>query len=64
MKCNCKSVINKVSGIVIMIFVVKVIVSYFVYGNDIISSDFVYFFLCLFILGLGLYLGGFSVWVI
>lgn len=61
MRCNWKRVINKVSGIAIMILVAKAIVSYFVYGNDITSSDLVYFLSCSFILGLGLYLGGSSV---
>ena len=61
MKRNWKRVINKVSGIAIMILVAKATVSYFVYGNDITSSDLVYFLSCSFILGLGLYLGGSSV---
>ncbi|EPI20104.1 phage regulatory protein Rha, partial [Enterococcus faecalis] len=49
------------SGIAIMILVAKAAVSYFVYSNDITSSDLVYFLSCSFILGLGLYLGGSSV---
>lgn len=61
MKRNWKRVINKVSGIAIMILVAKATVSYFVYGHDITSSDLVYFLSCSFILGLGLYLGGSSV---
>lgn len=52
---------RKVSGIAIMILVAKATVSHFVYGNDITSSDLVYFLSCSFILGLGLYLGGSSV---
>lgn len=61
MKRNWKRAINKFSGIAIMILVAKAAVSYFVYGNDITSSDLVYFLSCSFILGLGLYLGGSSV---
>lgn len=61
MKRNWKRVINKFSGIAIMILVAKATVSHFVYGNDITSSDLVYFLSCSFILGLGLYLGGSSV---
>lgn len=41
--------------------VAKATVSHFVCGNDITSSDLVYFLSCSFILGLGLYLGGSSV---
>ncbi len=52
---------RKGSGIAIMILVAKAAVSYFVYSNDITSSDLVYFLSCSFILGLGLYLGGSSV---
>ncbi len=52
---------RKVSGIAIMILVAKATVSYFVYGNDITSSDLFYFLSCSFILVLGLYLGGSSV---
>lgn len=52
---------KKGCGIAIMILVAKATVSHFVYGNDITSSDLVYFLSCSFILGLGLYLGGSSV---
>ncbi|HAP4799280.1 hypothetical protein [Enterococcus faecalis] len=61
LKKGFKKGFKKGCGIAIMILVAKAAVSYFVYGNDITSSDLVYFLSCSFILGLGLYLGGSSV---